>query len=113
MARIHWSDCAVNNGPAYPAGPCDCGMLEFAEDPTEQLVSATVATARSLRRLIQETEADGVIEQQDLPARSLVTDASPADLPHSHRAMIGGGNAAGVDLNDTGVPVVPNFKATT
>jgi hypothetical protein len=21
----HWSDCAVHNGPAYPAGPCDCG----------------------------------------------------------------------------------------
>lgn len=21
----HASDCAVNNGPAYPAGPCDCG----------------------------------------------------------------------------------------
>lgn len=27
-ALIHYSDCAVNNGPAYPAGPCDCGMLE-------------------------------------------------------------------------------------
>ena len=22
----HWSDCAVHNGPAYPAGPCDCGV---------------------------------------------------------------------------------------
>lgn len=21
----HWSDCAVHNEPAYPAGPCDCG----------------------------------------------------------------------------------------
>lgn len=21
----HWSDCAVNNEPAYPAGDCDCG----------------------------------------------------------------------------------------
>ena len=20
----HWSDCAVHNPPAYPAGPCDC-----------------------------------------------------------------------------------------
>jgi len=24
----HWSDCAVHNGPAYPAGPCDCGMAQ-------------------------------------------------------------------------------------
>lgn len=21
----HWSDCAVNNGPALPVGECDCG----------------------------------------------------------------------------------------
>ena len=21
----HWSDCAIHNEPAYPAGPCDCG----------------------------------------------------------------------------------------
>lgn len=21
----HWSDCAVHNGPALPAGECDCG----------------------------------------------------------------------------------------
>ena len=20
----HWSDCATNNAPAYPAGPCNC-----------------------------------------------------------------------------------------
>lgn len=22
---LHWSDCAVNNGPALPPGPCTCG----------------------------------------------------------------------------------------
>lgn len=27
----HWSDCAVHNEPALPAGPCDCG----AEDDME------------------------------------------------------------------------------
>jgi len=27
---IHASDCAVHNGPAYPAGECDCGV---AHDP--------------------------------------------------------------------------------
>ena len=30
--RIHWSDCAVNNGPALPVGECDCGGLELADD---------------------------------------------------------------------------------
>lgn len=36
----HWSDCAVHNAPALPAGPCDCGGYEpdydgFAVDPRE------------------------------------------------------------------------------
>ena len=22
---MHWSDCSVNNSPAYEPGPCDCG----------------------------------------------------------------------------------------
>jgi hypothetical protein len=25
--KMHWSDCAVHNGPAYPAGKCDCGVM--------------------------------------------------------------------------------------
>lgn len=25
--RLHDSDCAMHNAPAYPAGPCDCGAL--------------------------------------------------------------------------------------
>ena len=25
---IHFSDCAVYNEPAYPAGPCDCGAIK-------------------------------------------------------------------------------------
>jgi hypothetical protein len=25
---FHASDCAVHNGPAYPAGPCDCGVAQ-------------------------------------------------------------------------------------
>jgi hypothetical protein len=28
----HWSDCAVHNEPAYPAGACDCGV---AQEPVE------------------------------------------------------------------------------
>lgn len=27
-AGLHFSDCATNNGPAYPAGPCDCGVAK-------------------------------------------------------------------------------------
>ena len=25
---VHWSDCAVYNEPAEPAGPCDCGAAK-------------------------------------------------------------------------------------
>ena len=28
LAKIHASDCAVNNAPALPVGPCDCGVNE-------------------------------------------------------------------------------------
>jgi len=27
----HWSDCAVHDGPAYPAGECDCGAAQKTE----------------------------------------------------------------------------------
>ena len=29
--KLHWSDCAVHNGPAYPAGKCDCGVAQEPE----------------------------------------------------------------------------------
>jgi hypothetical protein len=31
--RLHWSFCAVNNAPALPPGPCDCGGYSPTEDP--------------------------------------------------------------------------------
>ena len=38
---IHASDCAVHNGPAYPAGECDCGVEQ--EPAREALKLALVA----------------------------------------------------------------------
>jgi hypothetical protein len=32
--KLHWSDCAVHNAPAYPAGKCDCGV---AQEPANYL----------------------------------------------------------------------------
>jgi hypothetical protein len=29
--KLHWSDCAVHNAPAYPAGKCDCGVEQEPE----------------------------------------------------------------------------------
>lgn len=36
MKIIHDSDCAVHNEPAYPNGPCDCGV-----DPREHITDGT------------------------------------------------------------------------
>jgi hypothetical protein len=35
--KLHWSDCAVHNGPAYPAGECDCGVAPKSESETLKL----------------------------------------------------------------------------
>ena len=36
--KLHWSDCAVHNAPAYPAGKCDCGV---AQEPVTTVTSET------------------------------------------------------------------------
>lgn len=36
---MHTSDCATNNGPAYPAGPCNCG------NAVEHEIGDLIATA--------------------------------------------------------------------
>jgi len=38
--KLHWSDCAVHNGPAYPAGPCDCGVAQKPEREALKLIGA-------------------------------------------------------------------------
>jgi hypothetical protein len=38
--KLHWSDCAVHNGPAYPAGECDCGV---AQEPINLLEARKIA----------------------------------------------------------------------
>lgn len=53
----HWSDCAMHNEPAYPAGPCDCGANAPGPDmvPRSKLtwmqeqVTATTAVAMYLK----------------------------------------------------------------
>ena len=38
--KLHWSDCAVHNGPAYPTGECDCGV---AQEPVLLLEARRIA----------------------------------------------------------------------
>jgi hypothetical protein len=41
----HASDCAVNNGPAYPPGPCNCGAV-LAIGPTYRFTETVGAESR-------------------------------------------------------------------
>ncbi len=109
--RIHWSDCAVNNGPAYPAGPCDCGMLDLAEDGREHSVATPVPRTRGAGLLVQNTEADSLVKQQNLPSCGFITHATAAHLPNSNGAVVCSGDAASMDLNNASEPVIANFKA--
>lgn len=53
----HWSDCAVNSEPAYPAGECDCGgyapLVRTWVGLTNEEVMA-VNTIREAEKLLKE-----------------------------------------------------------
>jgi hypothetical protein len=57
----HWSDCAVNSEPAYPAGECDCGGFTGGDVViTRQWVGLTdeevmkLNTVREAEKLLKE-----------------------------------------------------------
>ena len=51
--KLHWSDCAVHNGPAYPAGKCDCGVARDA-DANATVIQYHEATIKRLEKRIEE-----------------------------------------------------------
>jgi hypothetical protein len=53
--KLHLSDCAVHNEPAYPAGPCDCGVLnqqiaQPAQEPKSVTYKEVADTMNALRK---------------------------------------------------------------
>ena len=42
---IHASDCAVHNMPAYPNGPCDCGLKPTEQQREYRALTVVAATA--------------------------------------------------------------------
>lgn len=48
----HYSDCAVNNAPALPVGPCDC--LETARARISELEARTILTHESVAKIIDD-----------------------------------------------------------
>ena len=54
----HWSDCAVHNGPAYPAGECDCGVEKEQEEDWGALAEKQLA---SIKRDTQASFEDAMV----------------------------------------------------
>jgi len=55
---LHASDCAVHNGPAYPAGPCDCGVEKGQEEDWGALAEKQLA---SIKRDTQASFEDAMV----------------------------------------------------
>lgn len=72
----HWSDCAVNNEPAYPAGPCNCGGLDLAAYDRYRRVTGLIPDPGSLARFVRDEAANGLVEPEQLPSDSLAADAA-------------------------------------
>jgi hypothetical protein len=54
--KLHWSDCAVHNGPAYPAGKCDCGVAQEPEREALKLALEALTLFKSLSLSMKEIE---------------------------------------------------------
>lgn len=112
MPTKHWSDCAVHNGPALPAGECDCGGLELADDASHHFVAPLVAGSGCGGFLVKDGESQGFVESQELPADAFVTHTAAAHLPDAHDGVAVFGEPAGVNLDVANVAVVTDFKQT-
>ena len=49
--NIHDSDCAVHNGPAYPAGPCDCSLAALAQPAQKPVANSFEEYCQTLHPL--------------------------------------------------------------
>ena len=60
----HWSDCAVNSGPALPIGECDCGGLDLTAYQRYVAVTSLVPNPRSLALFIKNGVLPSPIEAE-------------------------------------------------
>jgi hypothetical protein len=75
----HWSDCAVHNGPAYPAGECDCGV---AQEPVRKVLKLALEALETERDIYCEHDEDGAPEYiLDAITSIKVALAQPAQEP--------------------------------
>jgi hypothetical protein len=108
-SMIHASDCSVNNAPALPVGPCDCGLNLALDAALHSGVSPLVAWARRHGFLVDDQCREYLVETHQLPPDGLIMDAATSDLPDAHNPVALFGPSNGVDFDDSGIPVVTEF----
>jgi len=67
--KMHWSDCAVHNGPAYPAGKCDCGV---AQEPESEALKLLEEATRSCNNIDEQRALDALMLDFHKPAQEPV-----------------------------------------
>lgn len=82
----HWSDCAVHNGPAYAAGPCDCGGLDPAAYDLYCLIAGVIPTPGSLAEFIADGVIPGLVEPVESPT-TISARLRASNLPPAHDGM--------------------------
>jgi hypothetical protein len=70
--KLHWSDCAVHNAPAYPAGPCDCGV---AQEPLIDRLRKTASKGVSVWGDLMLEAADALAQPVQEPVAQWLEDA--------------------------------------
>lgn len=108
----HASDCAVNDGPTFLPGPCDCG-LELGVDAFELFSPLLVVGVRRGRFAIRQRNVEALIEAQEAPLADGLRLALTFDLKSAHCRSIGLSNANGVNVNDARVAVISKAEANT
>lgn len=103
--RIHASDCAVNDGPAFLPGPCDCG-LDLPVDDAELFRPLLVLGARGGRWDIRQRNIEAFIEAEETPVGNGRCVALTVYLPDAHGWPECGRSADSVDLDDAWKPVI-------
>jgi hypothetical protein len=101
----HASDCAVNDGPAFLPGPCDCG-LDLSVDPAKLFRPLLILGTRGARWEIKQANVEALIEAEETPIGDGRRITLTIDLVSTHGWPPCGRDTNGMDFNDSLAAVI-------
>lgn len=111
QAIFHWSDCAVNNGPALPSGPCNCGGLNLTSDMIESARVAFIPVTGRFGFFVDHMGGEGFVEEHVFPTDALIRIASASNLINAHSGLPRSKSPDGVDLDNSRPAIIAKLKA--